>query len=112
MKFSTALLSLAALLSSAEACKCVSSIGNNEPATRACCQRAGGPARSDDCPAGKISNRLSTFAACCRKFSTQTDCTCPIGCVKKELEKENEAAGKAPPTDDEVKALLAQYEDN
>ncbi|UNI20918.1 hypothetical protein JDV02_006964 [Purpureocillium takamizusanense] len=111
MKFSTAIISIAALLSSAEACKCISSIGNNVEATRACCQEAGSTANSSgDCPAGNISNNLSRFASCCRSYDTRSDCRCPIGCARKELEAKHLAEGKVPPTEDEVKALLAKYE--
>ncbi|PWI66136.1 hypothetical protein PCL_05354 [Purpureocillium lilacinum] len=111
MKFSTTIISIAALLTSAEACKCLSSIGINEPATRACCQAAGGPANGSDCPAGEISNKLSTFAQCCRSYGTRSDCRCPIGCARKELEAQHKAEGKAPPTEAEIKGLLSKYED-
>lgn len=105
------MISIAALLTSAEACKCLSSIGNNESATSACCQAAGGPANGSDCPAGEISNNLSKFASCCRGYNDKSDCRCPIGCARKELEAQHKAEGKAPPTDDEVKGLLSKYED-
>ncbi|GJN78410.1 hypothetical protein PLIIFM63780_001904 [Purpureocillium lilacinum] len=91
MKFSTTIISIAALLTSAEA--------------------SGGPANGSDCPAGEISNKLSTFASCCRSYGDNSDCRCPIGCVRKELEAQHKAEGKAPPTDDEVKGLLSKYED-
>ncbi|KAJ6437155.1 NmrA-like family domain-containing protein 1 [Purpureocillium lavendulum] len=111
MKFSTVLISIAAFFASAEACKCIGPNGNNVDATRACCREAGGtPTGSNDCPAGEISNVLSRFAACCRAYGTRSDCRCPIGCARKELEIQHKADGKAPPTNDEVKALLAKYE--
>lgn len=110
MKVFAAVLALAALLSAAEACKCVSSIGNNEAATRACCQEAGGSASETDCPADDISNNLSRFASCCRQYETRSDCRCPIGCARQELEAQRAAEGKAPPTDTEVNALVASYE--
>jgi len=111
MKFSTTIISIAALLASAEACKCLSSVGNNVDATKACCKEAGGSVSGTDCPAGEISNTLSRFASCCRSYDTRSDCRCPIGCARKELEAQHKAEGKAPPTDDEVKGLLSKYED-
>ncbi|KAL3963258.1 hypothetical protein ACCO45_000262 [Purpureocillium lilacinum] len=111
MKFSTTIISIVALLASAEACKCLSSVGNNSEATSACCKEAGGSANGSDCPAGEISDRLSRFASCCKAYGTRSDCRCPIGCARKELEAQHKAEGKAAPTEAEIKGLLSKYED-
>ncbi|POR39232.1 Uncharacterized protein TPAR_00569 [Tolypocladium paradoxum] len=111
MKFTVVILAVATLFSASDACKCIGPNGNNVEATNACCQEAGGRASGGDCPAGQISQRLSRFASCCRNYSTRSDCRCPIGCAKQELEAEREAKGMPPPTEDEVQALVATYEE-
>jgi hypothetical protein len=111
MKFSSALIALAALLSSSEACKCLSPIGVNGPATRSCCTNVGGKPDIDECPAGQISSKLSAFALCCRQYGTRSDCRCPFGCGRSELAAQRRLEGKPAPTDDEVMAYVASYEE-
>ncbi|GAB0134036.1 hypothetical protein EsDP_00002422 [Epichloe bromicola] len=110
MKLLASIVAVVAMVSSVEACKCLSSIGNNVDATNACCKQAGGSASGGDCPAGQISNKLSTFAGCCRGYGDKSDCRCSFGCAFAELEVKAKQEGKAPPTAEEAKALVASYE--
>lgn len=108
MKFSTSIVAIAAaLFSSTEACQCLSSDGVNVAATFNCCRDAGGSPGGDQCPAGQISNKLSTFASCCESYGDRSDCRCPEGCDV-ELNALN-ARGRVPPTDREVNDILAKY---
>ncbi|KAL7924560.1 hypothetical protein ACQKWADRAFT_286978 [Trichoderma austrokoningii] len=109
MKFSTSIIVIAAaLFSSTEACQCHTSNGVDVTATLNCCVEAGGsPVDGNQCPAGEISNNLSTFAGCCDSYGDHTDCHCSIGCDV-ELTALN-ARGRVPPSDREVYAILAKY---
>lgn len=84
MRFSV-LAILAVLGATASACKC----GTNRVATEYCCRQAGGEyvPSAQDCKAGSMSERLSTFAGCCRRSGVRSDCRCPIGCTKEEQEQ-------------------------
>ena len=110
MQFSLAtIFSLATFALSGEACKCLSDQGNNMDATRACCREAGGTATSSDCPAGSISERMSTFAICCKEYGDRSDCRCPFGCALKELEAQHKADGKDAPSNDDALDYLHSY---
>lgn len=111
MKLLTSIVAIIAMISSAEACQCLSAIGVNDAATKNCCREAGGSPSGNQCPAGQISQKLSTFASCCKSYGTRSDCRCPIGCARLELETKAKEDGTAPPTDDEVQALVASYEE-
>ena len=105
MKFNV-LFTLAAFVTAAAACKC----GGNEIATEACCRTSGGIMRGNDCAANTMSERLSTFAQCCRAFGVISDCRCPVGCAKRELEAARAAQGLPPLEDSEILAKLENYE--
>lgn len=111
MKLLTSIVAVIAMISSAEACQCLSSNGVNGPATESCCREAGGSPKGNQCPANQISENLSKFASCCKDYGTRSDCRCPIGCARLELEAKAKEEGTAPPTDDEVQALVASYEE-
>ncbi|KAK8004194.1 NADH dehydrogenase (ubiquinone)-like protein [Apiospora arundinis] len=108
MKINTLLVLVTALLAPAatDACKC----GSNLDATKACCHDAGGIPTSNGCPAGTISERLSRFASCCRRLGVRSDCRCPVGCRKDELQAERKAQGLEPLNDTELLAALHDYE--
>lgn len=97
MKFLSSIVTIAALVSSTEACQCLSTIGVNEAATKSCCRAAGGSPEGNQCPAGGISENLSQFAACCRSYGDRSDCRCSFGCARKKLEEEHNAQGLPPP---------------
>ncbi|KAF9872847.1 hypothetical protein CkaCkLH20_09710 [Colletotrichum karsti] len=105
MKFNI-LAAVTALIAAAEACKC----GGNIDATRACCRNVGGVPTSNDCPANTISERLSGFASCCRGFGVRSDCRCPVGCAKQELEAARKKEGLTPLNDSEILAALSNYD--
>ncbi|TLD22072.1 hypothetical protein PspLS_07771 [Pyricularia sp. CBS 133598] len=105
MKFNV-LFTLVALISASAACKC----GGNELATESCCRTTGGIMRGSDCAANTMSERLSTFAQCCRALGTLSDCRCPVDCVRRELEAARAAQGLPPLEDCEILAQLENYE--
>lgn len=72
MKFPTSIIAIAALFASAE--------GVNVAATFNSCREAGGIPGGNQCPAGQISEKFSTFAECCKTHSDRSDCRCPKGC--------------------------------
>ncbi|KJZ74915.1 hypothetical protein HIM_05646 [Hirsutella minnesotensis 3608] len=109
MKLLASIAALFALASSAQACQCISSVGVNVSATQKCCREAGGASQGNQCPAGRISERLSDFAQCCRRYDTATDCGCPRGCAARELAARRRAEGGDPPTEEEITALMATY---
>lgn len=111
MKFLTSIVAIIAMAASAEACQCLSADGVNEAATKDCCGEAGGSPDGNQCPADDIGENLSKFAQCCRDYGTRSDCRCPVGCARTELEAMAKKGGTAPPTDDEVEAYVASYED-
>ncbi|KAK3935743.1 hypothetical protein QBC46DRAFT_412725 [Diplogelasinospora grovesii] len=109
MQFNFAqLFALAAVLSGAvsDACKC----GGNVDATVACCKSVGGSANGDDCPANQISERLSNFASCCNNLGARSDCRCPVGCARKELDTARAAQGLPPATDKDVLNYVQEYD--
>ncbi|QPG95580.1 hypothetical protein C2857_001274 [Epichloe festucae Fl1] len=110
MKLLASIVTVVAMVSSVEACKCVGPNGNNVDATNSCCTQAGGSPSDGDCPSNLISQTLSNFASCCSGFQTKSDCTCPFGCARAELEAKAKKEGKTPPTAEEVKAFVASYE--
>ncbi|PQE32209.1 hypothetical protein CJF32_00009909 [Rutstroemia sp. NJR-2017a WRK4] len=107
MKFptSTSLLFLFTFISTLEACKCA---GNTE-GTIACCKSVGGSPSGDDCPANSISQRLSNFASCCGSLGQRSDCKCPVGCAKEELQAARKAVGLGALNDTEVLVALDGY---
>ncbi|KAM0250887.1 hypothetical protein ACHAQJ_008465 [Trichoderma viride] len=111
MKFFASFIAVVTVFASAEACQCLSSEGVNVASTFNCCREAGGNPGGDQCPANQISQRLSSFAECCKSYGDLSDCRCPKGCARAELQAIHETQGKAPPTDAEVDTLLAKYAD-
>lgn len=109
MKFFTSIITLVALVSSAEACQCISAGGVNDAATQNCCRQVNGRPEGNQCPANQIAQDLSKFASCCRAYGTRSDCRCPVGCARKELAAKNKAQGMSEPTDEDVLALMASY---
>ncbi|KAM0229426.1 hypothetical protein ACHAPO_009969 [Fusarium lateritium] len=68
------LLTITALLSMGEACKCYGSKGNlNNGATHKCCQDYKGVYSGNDCKAGSISEHLSGFDRCCKGQGSDCD---------------------------------------
>ncbi|TPX11930.1 uncharacterized protein E0L32_007428 [Thyridium curvatum] len=106
MKFSSAILAIAVLFSTSEACKC----GTNMDATRACCRDNGGSPTDSDCPASDISENLSGFASCCRYFGARSDCRCPIGCARLETDAHRKAFGLKPLSDPELIDFVNSYD--
>ena len=107
MKFHAALVVIAALVSAAQACKC----GGNVDVTRGCCTYAGGVTNDDDCTANTISEQLSSFHSCCSWFNTRSDCSCPVGCVRREVQAARKAGGLPAFNETEMLAFLANHED-
>ncbi|KAK5987541.1 hypothetical protein PT974_11673 [Cladobotryum mycophilum] len=78
MKFSIATIAFAALLSTANACKCIQYEQNAFDWTRACCGEEN--LIGDDCPAHFLRNDMKRFSTCCKGFRATSDCHCPKGC--------------------------------
>ncbi|KLU86593.1 hypothetical protein MAPG_05605 [Magnaporthiopsis poae ATCC 64411] len=100
------LFTLAAFVTAAAACKC----GGNKFATEGCYQTWDGIIKGNDCAANSISERLSTFAQCCRAFGVISDCRYPVGCAKRELEAARATQGLPPLKNSEILAKLENYE--
>lgn len=63
------------------ACKCLDGGGvNDERSTYVCCNIVGSHAVDHDCPAKRISNKLSNFHSCCKGNALKSDCRCPKDC--------------------------------
>lgn len=75
--FHLSLLAVAALLSSAEACKCIKNGQKQNAVTESCCKAFGGIFEfGEDCRASSISERLTNFSACCGNSAACSDCRC------------------------------------
>lgn len=103
MKLLASIVTIVALVSSAEACQCLSNVGVNDAVTKKCCREAGGTPDGNQCLAGRISRRLSNFSRCCKSYGTLIDCGCPRGCANVKLAARHEAEGEAAPTEGEVR---------
>ncbi|KAJ5205096.1 uncharacterized protein N7498_005975 [Penicillium cinerascens] len=84
MKFSTSIIAVAALFGSAEALPM-------------------------PLPLWRQQSHHPQLLSCCTSYGDRSDCHCPEGCARAELQAMHKAEGKAPPTDNEVNALLANY---
>ncbi|KAF4986047.1 hypothetical protein FGRMN_11004 [Fusarium graminum] len=95
------LLSITALLSITEACKCYGSKGNlNNGATHKCCQDFNGVYSGNDCRAGSISEHLSGFDRCCK--GQGSDCDFPHRAL-------SEAVGSEAVKHVETKTVLSTF---
>ncbi|KAK6849127.1 hypothetical protein PG995_012960 [Apiospora arundinis] len=65
------------------------------------------PAATDACKCG---SNLDATKACCRRLGVRSDCRCPVGCRKDELQAERKAQGLEPLNDTELLAALHDYE--
>jgi hypothetical protein len=116
MKPFNAMIATVSLVSSYEACVCLSSSGVHKAATQDCCRQAGGSLQRPECPARQVIQHLDIFASCCRSYGARLDCRCLGGCHHAGLDTRQEGIAQErkhnpPPIEEEVSAIRVRHQE-